>query len=84
MFHEDPRKWKIHRSWTGWPCWHQRYLEAWWIIRGTWSLHRAWQDGLDYGSRKEYDRIIVNMGDIDAQRKNVETADANLRTAPNL
>lgn len=75
---KDPRKWKIHRNKTGWPTWYQKYLEAWWIIRGKWSLHRAWQDGFDDGHKDEWERVIVNMGDIEAQRKNVEKADSNI------
>lgn len=75
---DDPRLWKIHRNKRGAPRWYQKFLEAWWIILGKWSLHKAWQDGLGYGSLQEWNRIIKNMGDIEAQRKNVEKADRNL------
>jgi len=37
----------------GWPriypydtLW-RRAREAWWVLRGHWSLHRAWQAGYD-------------------------------------
>lgn len=75
---EEKRNWKIYRNKRGWPRWFQPYLEAWWIIRGKWSLHKAWQDGLDLGHRQEWERVIENMGDIDAQRRNVEKADKNI------
>ena len=55
---DDPRKWTIHRNQRGWPRWYQRWLEVWWIVIGKWSLHRAWQDGKDYGAQMEYQRII--------------------------
>lgn len=58
----DPRKWTIHRNRRGWPRWYQRWLEAWWIITGKWSLHRAWQDGLTHGSAVEYHRTVVMGG----------------------
>lgn len=58
----DPRKWTIHRNRRGAPRWYQRWLEAWWIVTGKWSLHRAWQDGRDYGTLKEYERILINGG----------------------
>lgn len=60
----DPRKWTIHRNRRGWPRWYQRWLEAWWIITGKWSLHRAWQDGKDLGGRMEYERLITNRAAI--------------------
>jgi hypothetical protein len=58
----DPRHFKIHRNRRGWPRWYQRYLEAWWIICGAWSLHRAWQDGVFHGSAMEHERIVINGG----------------------
>jgi len=60
----DPRPWKIHRNKRGWPRWYQRLVEAWWILTGRWSLHGAWQNGLDHGSAVTYQRIIVNGGDL--------------------
>lgn len=60
----DQRPWKIHRNHRGHIRWYQRWFEAWWILRGQWSLHRAYQHGLDEGSRREYQRIIVNGGDL--------------------
>lgn len=56
----DPRRFRIHRNKRGWPRWYQRWLEAWWIMTGKWSLHRAWQDGLDHGTDMEYRRLITN------------------------
>ena len=73
----DPRPFKIYRNKRGWPRWYQRWLEAWWAISGTWSLHKAWQAGLDYGTRNEYKRIIENMGEIESQRRNVMQAAIN-------
>lgn len=58
----DPRPWKIHRRERGRICWYQRWLEAWWIVTGRWSLHRAWQHGLDHGVRMEYHRTVVRGG----------------------
>lgn len=75
---KDERNWKIYRDARGWPMWYQKYLEAWWIIRGKWSLHKAWQEGKDLGHREEWRRVITNMGDIEAQRKNVQKADENI------
>lgn len=80
---DDPRKFKIYRNQRGSPRWYQRWIEAWWIVTGSWSLHRAWQNGMDYGQRIEWTRIITNMGDIEAQRRNVEIADKNLALARN-
>ncbi len=54
----DPRQWTIHRNRRGRPRWYQRWLEAWWIVRGTWSLHRAWQDGLNHGSQWQLCSLI--------------------------
>jgi hypothetical protein len=61
-----------------------RVREAFWILTGQWSLHRAWQIGHDQGTQHEWQRVIVNMGDITAQRRNVEKADANLRRPADL
>lgn len=61
---EDPRGWTIHRNRRGWPCWYQRWLEAWWVLTGEWSLHRAWQGGVAYGAMTEYTRIVQNGGDL--------------------
>lgn len=58
----EPRRFKIYRNRKGWPRWYQRWIEAWWIITGKWSLHRAWQDGLDYGAQTEFTRTIINGG----------------------
>jgi len=56
---DDPRPWTIHRNRRGWPCWYQRWREAWWIITGKWSLHHAWQCGHIHGTRMEYQRTVV-------------------------
>lgn len=58
----NPRPFHIYRNKRGWPRWYQRYLEAWWIITGRWSLHRAWQAGIDLGVAMEYRRIVVMGG----------------------
>lgn len=58
------RPFTIYRNRKGWPRWYQRFAEAWWIIRGTWSLHRAWQIGYDAGTAAEYRRIGVCEGRI--------------------
>jgi hypothetical protein len=50
----------IHRNRYGAPRWYWRAVEAWWVLTGRWSLHRAWQNGLDEGSRNEYRRLITN------------------------
>lgn len=31
----------------GWPREYSRLREAWWVLTGQWSLHRAWQRGYD-------------------------------------
>ena len=43
----------------GYPVWWHRWLEAWWIITGKWSLHRAWQAGKDRGHLDEMMRTAV-------------------------
>jgi len=39
--------------------WYQKIIEAWWILTGKWSLHRAWQDGLDYGISKTVHKVVA-------------------------
>ncbi len=58
----DARRWTIHRTRRGRIVWWQRWYEAWLIVSGQWSLHRAFQDGLDHGSRLEYHRTVVMGG----------------------
>jgi len=58
----ENRSWKIHRGPRGQIRWYQRWFEAWWIITGKWSLHRAWQQGHDNGTASEYRRIVINGG----------------------
>lgn len=74
---------KIYRDKQGWPMWYQKYVEAYWIITGKWSLHKAWQRGLDQGRIEEYIRIIVRKGEINDQRRNVEEADKNTKALKN-
>jgi hypothetical protein len=31
----------------------RRLIEAWWIVSGQWSLHRAWQRGYDQHAQDE-------------------------------
>lgn len=52
-----PGGFRIYRDRSGTPRWFQRFVEAWWIVTGRWSLHRAWQNGLDYGSMQEWRRM---------------------------
>jgi len=73
----DPRRFRIHRNKRGHPRWYQRWLEAWWIVTGGWSLHRAWQDGLTYGTDLEYRRLIYNgawRAEVDGFAKRVGTS----------
>lgn len=58
----DARPWKIHRDKKGKPRWFQRWLEAYWVVTGKWSLHRAWQRGCEYGTACEYRRTVINGG----------------------
>jgi hypothetical protein len=36
----------------------QRLLEAWWVLTGRWTLHRAWQAGHDHGTSMEQQRQL--------------------------
>lgn len=56
--------WTTHRDKRGCPRWYQRFLEAWWVVTGKWSLHRAWQVGKDQGGIDEWRRLIVNRAAI--------------------
>jgi hypothetical protein len=58
----DPRKFRIYRNHRGRIVWYQRWVEAWWILAGRWSLHKAWQDGVDHGTDREYERTVVRGG----------------------
>lgn len=51
-----PLGFHIWRDRRGWPRFGQRLREAWWIITGEWSLHRAWQKGHDHGHVQEVAR----------------------------
>lgn len=54
----------------GWPrirpydTLRRRIREAWWVLKGSWSLHYAWQRGYDLGHADEYRRVVVNGGDL--------------------
>lgn len=60
----NPFPWKVHRNWRGWPCWWQRGYEAWLVITGRYTFWHAWHDGKHRGSSDEYNRVIVNGGDL--------------------
>ena len=56
-----------NRNWlNSWPynSWKQRLYEAAGIIRGRFSLHRAYQLGLDRGAASEYHRLIYNKAAV--------------------
>jgi hypothetical protein len=50
--------------------WHNKHgiihriRECYWVLTGKWSLHRAWQAGLDEGTRSEYHRLITRSAFI--------------------
>ena len=56
---EDNRNWRIFYPYRFWGM-KQRIYEAWLILSGSHSLHRAWQLGLQFGSSMEYRRLITN------------------------
>lgn len=60
----DNRNWHFFRKPNGYLRWVQRPYEAWLILSGQHSLHRAWQLGLDQGSAMEYRRLITNKAYI--------------------
>lgn len=60
----DNRDWTIFRNRRGAPRWFQGLYEAWLILARRHSLHRAWQRGLEQGSRMEYERLITNRAYI--------------------
>lgn len=53
------------RDWPAGYGLRQRLWEAWAVLTGRRSLHRAWQNGVTYGSRNEYARIVTQGGDND-------------------
>ena len=55
----DPRPFPIYRNSRGWPAWHQRWREAWWIVTGQHTLHKIWQAGYDHGSIMEIRRTLA-------------------------
>lgn len=54
------RDFPIHRNRRGSPRWYQPAFEAWLVLTGQWSLHKAWQRGFDAGHLDEYRRLITN------------------------
>jgi hypothetical protein len=61
---DETREWMKHPLWPHRSGALQRLLQAWWILTGRWSLHRAWQAGKDLGGQDEWRRIMVNGGDL--------------------
>lgn len=51
---------KTSMPWSNKHGYVQRLKEACWILAGCWSLHRAYQAGLDEGQRTEFRRLIMN------------------------
>jgi hypothetical protein len=51
-------EWRMKLNRRGGPVWWHRWLEAWWIVTGKWSLHRAWQAGKDKGHTDEIQRTL--------------------------
>jgi len=39
-----------------------RWIEAWWIITGKWSLNRVWRDGVGLGISMEYHERVLRPG----------------------
>lgn len=56
------RDWPMYRGKRGGLRWYQRFVEAWLIVTGRWSLHRAWQAGYSHGTKTEWHRIVVMKG----------------------
>lgn len=59
-----PLGFHIWRRRNGAVLFAQRVREAWWILTGKWSLHRAWQRGFDGGTQSEYRRSITNLAAV--------------------
>lgn len=60
-----------------------RVRDVWLIVTGRLSLHSAYEAGFHDGHHSEWKRIIINMGDIDAQRANVRKAEENMEKRQN-
>jgi len=60
----DGFPWTIHRNRSGWPRWWQRWYEAWLVVTGRYTFWHAWHDGKHAGSRLEYERVVINGGDL--------------------
>lgn len=56
--------WKIYRDGRGWPRWWQRWYEAWLVLSGRYSFFHAFDDGKHCGAAGEYQRIVINGGDL--------------------
>lgn len=54
-----PLGFDIKRGINGWPLFSHQVREAWWILTGKWSLHRAWQKGYDDHASAEFGRQIA-------------------------
>lgn len=50
------------RNWPPGYGFRQRLREAVGVLFGRWSMHRAWQRGMEYGAQQEYVRVL-NGGD---------------------
>jgi|SRR5580698_7608549 hypothetical protein len=53
-----------------------RWIEAWWIITGKWSLDRVYEDGIQRGIRMEYQERVL--------RPRVPAHSASDKSRPNL
>ena len=43
----NERRGRVYTDLRGNVRWFQRWIEAWWVLTGQWTLHRAWQNGYD-------------------------------------
>lgn len=46
----------------GWPRKHNRWQEAWWVLTGRFTLHKAWQAGYDHRSQHNMAAAIRTAG----------------------
>lgn len=61
---ESPYPWKIHRDGLGRVRWWQRWYEAWLVLTGSYTFWHAWDHGRHRGGMDEYQRVVVNGGDL--------------------
>jgi hypothetical protein len=66
----DPRRW--YRG----DYRQSRWIEAWWVIIGKWSLDRVYEDGIQRGIRMEYQERVL--------RPRVPANSASDKDRPNL